>query len=330
MPQAVGVPAKESAGSLLDRRLLFVSGKGGVGKSTVAAGLALLAADRGQRVLVVEVDAKGNLSDFFERPTPGFKPEPLYPGVFGMTMNTEASLREYLKLNLKVPVFGRIGPVARIFDFVATAAPGVKEILTVGKVCWDVRESIAGRSPWDLVIVDAAASGHVVAQLDAPRTLQELVKVGPVRAQTEWMAEILADPTLTELHLVATPEEMPVSETIDLVGQLRTDVQVALGTVFVNRVLPELFTTDEESVFEELRLDPAREQLVRRAGGGAPVVLDGARLAVSMRRTRAAHLARLRESLGLPLAYIPYVFVRHHGLRTTRMVADAIAAELGL
>ena len=89
---------------------------------------------------------------------------------------------------------GRIGPLANVFDFVANAAPGVKEILTVGKVCWEVRESIEGRADWDLVVVDAAATGHVLAQLDAPRTIRELVHTGPIRSQTEWMLEILSDP----------------------------------------------------------------------------------------------------------------------------------------
>ena len=104
-----------------------------------------------------------------------------------MQMSTEASLREYLKVQVRVPVFGRLGPLARVLDFVANAAPGVKEILTVGKVVWELRESIEGRAAWDLVVVDAAATGHVIGQLDAPRAIQELVQVGPVRNQTDWM-----------------------------------------------------------------------------------------------------------------------------------------------
>ena len=114
---------------------------------------------------------------------------------------------------------GRIGPLANVFDFVANAAPGVKEILTVGKVCWEVRESIEGRADWDLVVVDAAATGHVLAQLDAPRTIRELVHTGPIRNQTEWMIEILSDPALTALNVVTAPEEMPVNETIELVAR---------------------------------------------------------------------------------------------------------------
>ena len=123
-----------AAPDLLDRRLLFFTGKGGVGKSTVTAATALLAAERGKRVLLVEVDAKGNLTALFEHAPVGFEPRQVYPGVFAMQMSTEASLREYLKVQARVPVFGRLGPLARAFDFVANAAPGVKEILTVGKV----------------------------------------------------------------------------------------------------------------------------------------------------------------------------------------------------
>ena len=122
------------APALLDRRLLFFTGKGGVGKSTVTAATALLAAEHGKRVLLVEVDAKNNLTALFEHAPVGFEPRQVHPGIFAMQMDTEASLREYLKVQAKVPVFGRIGPMARAFDFVATAAPGVKEILTVGKV----------------------------------------------------------------------------------------------------------------------------------------------------------------------------------------------------
>lgn len=318
------------AAELLDRRLVFVTGKGGVGKSTVAASLALLAANNGQRVLLVEVDAKGNLTDLFEQPPVGFEPRQIVPGVHAMRMDTEASLREYLKLNLKIPVLGRVGPMARVFDFVATAAPGVREILTVGKICWEVRESLEGRSDWDLVVVDASASGHVIAQLAAPDTIQGLVKVGPVRQQTGWMNDILTDGDLTSLVVVATPEEMPVSETIELVERVRSELKVSLGPVVVNRVLPELFTHADEATFEALRDDAPLRVLEARAGSGTEVVLDAARLAVSLRRTRAEHLHRLRDEIDLPLIYVPYLFVREHGLRVTRMVSDALEEEMGL
>jgi anion-transporting ArsA/GET3 family ATPase len=315
---------------LLGLRLLFFTGKGGVGKSTITAAMALLAAEHGKRVLVIEVDAKGNITDRFESRPVGFTPREVHPGVFVLSMDTEASLREYLKLNLKVPVMGRLGPLARVLDFVATAAPGVKEVLTIGKVCWEVREALEGRADWDLVVVDAAATGHVISQLGAPEAIRELVAVGPVRSQTEWMTDILDDPALTALNVVATPEEMPVEETIDLVAKAREELEVPLGAVVVNRVLPELFTHADEQTFEALREPPADEILASRVGAGSTAVLDGARLAVSLRRTRAAHLTRLRHEVDLPMLYVPYLFSRTHGLRETRMVAESLSQELGL
>jgi len=320
----------QPAPGLLDRRLLFFTGKGGVGKSTMAAATALLAANIGKRVLLVEVDAKGDVPAQFEQSPVGFKPREIYPGVLAMAMDTEASLQEYLRLNLRVPVLGRLGPLARVLDFVATAAPGVKEILTIGKIAWEVREAIEGRADHDLVVVDAAATGHIVAQLGAADAIQDLVDVGPLRNQTQWVSEIIADPQLTAVNIVTTPEEMPVAETIELVQRLRSEVRVPLGSVIVNRVLPELFTHTDEETFEALRVPPARELLTARVGAGATQVLDAARLAVLLRRTRAVHLAHLREEVDLPLLYVPYLFVRAHGLRVTRMVADALEQELGL
>jgi anion-transporting ArsA/GET3 family ATPase len=318
-------PGRPASG-LLDLKLIFVTGKGGVGKTTVAAALSLLAAERGKRVLVCEVDAKGDLASLFEAQPTSFAERELVPGVFAMSMDTEASLREYLKLNLRIPVVGRIGPLARAFDFVATAAPGVREILTVGKLCYEVRQR-----HYDVVVVDASATGHIVSQLAAPQAINDLVKVGLIRSQTDWMLEILSDPARTGLVVVTTPEEMPVAETLELVGRVDRETTVRLAAVVVNRVLPELFGRREEEVFEQLREAGATATLSERAGGDADPVLEGARLAVTIRRTRAAHLERLRQGLdpAIPVLLLPYLFSRYHGLRTTRQVAASLGEELG-
>jgi anion-transporting ArsA/GET3 family ATPase len=312
--------------ALLDLKLVFVTGKGGVGKTTVASALALFASQRGKRVLVCEVDAKGEVARFYEAPPTGFAEKELLPGLFVMTMDTEASLREYLKLQLRIPVVGRIGPLAKAFDFVATAAPGVREILTVGKLCYEVRER-----HYDLVIVDAPASGHIVGQLAAPQAINDLVKVGLIRSQTDWMLDILSDPTQTGLIAVCTPEEMPVSETIELAVRVREETTVTMSAVVVNRVLPELFGRQEELVFDALSSPDPSEKLAELVGGDPGPVLDAARLAVTMRRTRSTHLERLREGIdpAVPLLYLPYLFTRSHGLRTTRQVAASLGEELG-
>lgn len=311
---------------LLDRRLIFVTGKGGVGKTTVAASIALLAAERGRRTLVCEVDAKGNLAESFETGPTGFEAREISPRLWAMSMDTEASLRQYLSLQLKLPVLTRIGTLARMFDYVATAAPGVKEIVTVGKLCWEVRED-----HYDTVVVDASASGHVVSQLAAPQAINQLVQVGLVRLQTGWMLDILGDAATTGVVVVATPAEMPVNETIELVDRLRDETNVQLAAVVVNRVLPELFSRGEEELFERLDTDEPRAALDAHLGVDSRPLFDAARLMVATRRGRTEHLERLRDGIdsAVPLLYVPYLFLRSHGLRATHQVADALAAELG-
>lgn len=311
---------------LLDRQLVLVTGKGGVGKTTVASALALCASEHGRRTLLCEVDAKGDVAAYLETDSTTFAAREVLPGLFAMSMDTEASLREYLKLNLRIPVVGRIGPLARAFDFVATAAPGVREILITGKLCYEVRER-----HYDLVVVDASATGHIVSQLAAPQAINELVKVGLIRSQTDWMVEILADPRRTGLVIVTTPEEMPVNETMELAERVERDTDVQLASVIVNRVLPELFGHNEEEVFDRMCEPAPAEALGRLVEGDAGPVLAAARLAVTLRRTRAEHLDRLRSGLhgDVPMLYLPYLFTRFHGLRTIRQMAGSLAEELG-
>jgi anion-transporting ArsA/GET3 family ATPase len=193
-------------------------------------------------------------------------------------------------------------------------------------LCWEVRER-----NWDLVIVDAPASGHVVGQLAAAESINELVKVGRVRDQTRWMIDLLADPEVTGAVIVSAPEEMPVAETLELAGRIRTETQVDLAAVVVNRVLPELFGRGEEEVFDSLCEPAATARLAEAAGGPVAPLLDAARLAVTLRRTRAGHLGHLREGLGdgVPMLFVPYLFTRSFGVRATRSVAAALSDELG-
>jgi len=311
---------------LLDRQLVFVTGKGGVGKSTIAAALALLAAEQGKRTLVCDLDAKGDLADFYETGPTNFTPREVQPRLYAMSMDTEESLKEYLTLQLKLPRMARIGPLARIFEFVATAAPGVKEILTVGKVTWEARER-----HYDLVVVDASPTGHIVGQLDAPNAINELVQVGMVRQQTGWLIDVLSDPTRTGLVIVTTPEEMPVNETIELSGRIEQETKVNLAAIVVNRVLPELFGRGEEEVFERIETPEHAAALSDAVGSDVRPIIQAADLAVTMRRTRAGHLDRLREHVNpsIPLLYVPYLFMRSHGMRTTRQIAEALSMELG-
>lgn len=289
----------------------------------MAAALANLGARSGKRTLVCEMDAKGALAATFDTKPLTFEPREIDPDLLAMAMNTEDSLREYLRLFVKVPLVGRIGPLARTFDFVADAAPGVKEILSVGKLAYEVRER-----HYDLVIVDAESSGHIVAQIAAPRVISELVQVGMVREQTRWMNDILEDPALTGLVIVTTPEEMPVSETIDLIGRLDRETGVAPSGIVANRVLPALFDRRQAEVVD--RLDEVESLLVEAAGPGVRQVLAAAQVTEARRRVGNRHLERLRDEIpaGLPVLYVPELFTKATGRRVVALVAKALAEEL--
>jgi anion-transporting ArsA/GET3 family ATPase len=313
-----------AGGSILDRRLVFVTGKGGVGKTSVAAALAHLAARDGRRTLVCEMDAKGSLAAAFDTSPFEFDAREIEPDLHAMAMNTEDALREYLRLFVRVPFIGRIGPLARTFDFVADAAPGVKEILVVGKLCHEVREE-----HYDLVVVDAESTGHIVAQIGAPTVIRELVQVGLVREQTEWMLDILQDPRRTGVAVVTTPEEMPVTETLGLLGRLEDETGVAATTLIANRVLPALFGRRQSAVVDQL--DACRPLLVGAAGKGAAHVVDAARITEARRRVGAGHLDRLRAGTAdLPMLIVPELFTRATGRRVVQLVADSLAEELDL
>jgi anion-transporting ArsA/GET3 family ATPase len=276
--------------------------------------------------LVCELDAKGDLAASFEAGPTSFEQRLVVPpDLWAMSMDAEASLRQYLALQLRLGKGAHIGPIARMFDFVASAAPGVREIVTVGKLCWEVRER-----HYDMVVVDAVASGHIIGQLAAPQAVNQLVHVGPVRQQTAEMMEILSDKSVSGVLVVATPEEMPVTETLELVGRLEAETTVNLAAVVVNRVLPELFSTREEQVFEALSEPTAMAIADAELGGPVQPLLEAARLMVKMRRSRTTHLERLREQLsrGTPVLYVPYLFLRSYGLRATHQIAASLAAEL--
>ncbi len=310
---------------LLDRNLVVVTGKGGTGKTTVSAALAVLAARLGKRVLICEMDAKGSLASAFDVGPLPYDPLEVGEQLFAMAMNTEDSLREYLRRFVHIPFVTRLGVLARTFDFVADAAPGVKEILSLGKLCYEVRER-----NYDMVIVDGVSTGHVVAQLSAPDAIGELVRVGPVSEQTRWMLDILEDPARSGVVLVTTPEEMPVLETVDLVDQIQAQTRVEVAAVVANRVLPELFGRSEEAVFDALTAPASIDILHDEFGPDVDVVLEGARLAVTMRRGGAAQLEYLRSRLpaGLGVLYVPELFSRSTGRRSVELVADALAEEL--
>jgi anion-transporting ArsA/GET3 family ATPase len=340
---------------ILDRRLLVVTGKGGVGKTTVASALAWQAAALGKRVLLCELDAKGDLLASLQGVSARasapltFAPREVHPRLHAMVMDPEESLKEYLRIYLRLPLVTRIGLLSNAFDFLANAAPGVREIVTIGKLAHEVRER-----HYDLVVVDATASGHIVGLLRAPQAINELVQAGLLRSQTAWILDILGDPKLTGVVAVATPEELPVSETADLFANLASQTNVSVQTVVVNRVLPVPFTHAESLEFAELRKTvvggngsrlPSGAGMTGVSGvtdvsGGlsglagledreSALLVRGVGLAEDLRTESLQHLAALRTIAGaVPVAFVAQLFGVSAGLPATIAVAEMLSEEL--
>jgi anion-transporting ArsA/GET3 family ATPase len=220
---------------VLDKRLLIVSGKGGVGKSAVTAGLALLAQRRGQRVLAMEMGSPGGLSAHFGTGALEFHPREVRPGLHAMQMVRSDALLEYLSIQLNIRGFSGFGPFARAFDALATTAPGIREIITIGKAIWEVKED-----RWDIVIADAPPTGQIGSFLRAPLTIADLVPGGKVRAQADMMRDMLANPEITEMILVTLPEELPTTETQETLEWLASEKVITTPRLVANRVLEEL------------------------------------------------------------------------------------------
>src|SRR4051794_38699533 len=231
---------------LLDKRLVFVTGKGGVGKTTVAACLARVAAERGKRVIVCEVAGEEGSHDEVE----------VAPGIHSLAVDPEQAMREYLTDQVG-GALSKMMTSSRIFTYLAAAAPGLRELLMMGKV-WDLAQldqRRTGDTPYDLVVLDAPATGHALGMLRTPRTFRDVARVGPISRQAGRIDTFLTDPQLTGIVAVAAPEEMPVNETIDFITALGDEMQLAPDAVVVNGVYPNRFRDAEAAAIEALGVD---------------------------------------------------------------------------
>ena len=217
-------------------RLAIVTGKGGVGKSAVAAALALQAVRSGRRVLAVSMTESAGLADHLGVEQLGPDPHEIRTGLSALQVERPAALDEYLRLQVGVPKFARLGPIADAFDALASAAPGIREVITMGKVLYEVRRG----NTWDLVVADGPPIGQIGSHLRAPRTVSDLVPTGRIREQSAWMEGIMADPEKSGLVLVTLAEELPTLETAEAMVWLENSDLISTRSIVTNRVLEPL------------------------------------------------------------------------------------------
>ena len=285
--------------ALLDKRLIVVTGKGGVGKTTVAVALGLVAARAGKRTIVAEVAQQERVSRVFRREGLGYSEAELTDNLFGISVNPERALKEYLGQQ----VGGALGSLLfnnRVFEYFAAAAPGVRELATIGKV-WELAqpERRSEGEPFDLVIMDAPASGHGLGLLRSPRTFGDIARVGPIRRRADIIHGFLTDRRQTGVVAVALPQEMPVNETLEFRGKLRADMAMDTHAVVVNSLLPERFSADEAERIEAVNGDH-----------GSAEVAAALRAALSEHRRARGQRTQLRRlKKDVPdVVTLPYLF----------------------
>ncbi|MGB0588547.1 MAG: ArsA family ATPase [Myxococcota bacterium] len=289
----------------LEKRFVIVAGKGGVGKSTVCAALGLAAARAGRKTIITELNTQEKIPHLFGKPPSGSRPAEVAPNLYSMNIQPEPALHEYAIRKVR---FERV--YKAVFEQEAVKRllrmlPGATELLVLGKAFDLERDRDRnGKPDWDMVIVDAPATGHGVSLLRLPQTLLEVVPTGPMADETRAMRDLLTDPVRTMMHVVALPEEMPVRETFDLMEQVETVLQIPKGFLFINGVWPEV--ADPET------LDTAAR--VGDASGGSDPVLSGAmsclNAQVQRRRFQEPYIQELRDGIDMPIIELPFLFRR--------------------
>ena len=298
--------------ALLQRRLLVVTGKGGVGKTTVAAALGLVAARAGKRTIVAEVAQRGDVTSVFDREgSRPFEEVQLAPNLFHISIDPQDALEEYLRDQLPSGAVAQVLIRSKIFAMVAAATPGMRELLTVGKL-WELAQMnrrTPGADAYDLVVVDAPATGHGVAVLSAPRTFAAAAGGGPVARQGKIIDAMLSDPEQIAVIAVAKAEELAVTETGALRGSLKERMGLPLERVIANMLDPDRFSPREATRLRARADHPA----VKRA-------LRGHQRALRQR----AQLARLRKLTG----QAPARLALHPGGPDLERLADELEEQL--
>ncbi len=317
---------ESSTRPLLERRLVIVTGKGGTGKTTVAAALALAGARAGKRVLVAEVSADEQIPDLVApgSPASGYRGRSLRPRLDSMQIDPFEALAEYLGLQIGVP-----GMVRRVLETAAfrqlmNAAPGWRELITLGKV-WHLEQMREGDAErYDLIVVDAPATGHGVAFLSAPSVVVSAVRAGPLRRHSKAVEEMIEDPERTLLLPVALAEELPMRETAELVARARSEVGIAMDRVIVNAVAAPPFPAELAELDRHLAALPPELDL-----GALPPPRTLVACASFLRSRYELNRTYVREigaATSLPVVELPYLVAGFENEASLETLSQALLA----
>lgn len=299
-------------------RVVIVAGKGGVGKTTTTAALALAAARTGMSVLILEVEGKSGLSAMFGRPPLTYEEMELAPGIRARTLTPDEALLDYLH-NAGLRRISKRLVNSGALDVVATAVPGMKDILVLGKV-----KQLELRRAADVILLDAPAAGHAVSFLLSPRGLLDAVRVGPIRKQAADVIDMLSDPARCQVVLVTLPEETPVNELVDTAFAIEDRVGVSLGPIVVNGCYPHLEVIEDE---DEIERD-AQLADVFVSERESRDLARAAEFRARRQELQASEADRLADRLPLPQVRLPFLFHAELGRPELDVLADAFTTGI--
>lgn len=294
-----------------DRRLLILSGKGGVGKSTVAVALGLRAAEQGLETLICEMGENEKIAPLFGRAASSFRETPLgVPRLSSIYLDPQEAFNDYVRASLKLAALARPLIESRLIRAFVQAAPGLKEIMTLTKLMeFERLKDRKGKPKYDLIILDAPATGHGMSLFRSPMLAMRATKVGPIYQKAKLISDLLADTARTRMHIVTLAEEMPVAETLEMIAAMRGDLHIPLGDIVINAVAPPAFQEASGELLNALQQAP----VITAAAGCWGAIGPQAVMAVAAHmdgrsRLNAHYVRQLQDSTDLATIVLPFVF----------------------
>jgi anion-transporting ArsA/GET3 family ATPase len=311
---------------LLSRRLIVLSGKGGVGKSVVGAALALAARARGRRVLLVEVSAPVEAARLLGGPPSKGRETEVLPGLSTVNLDSSAVMDQYVRHVVPVDLLARRILASPVYRRFFAAAPGLRELMVLGKimVLEEARARLSRKPAWDLIVVDAPATGHGLAFLKVPLAASRAIPVGPVGHNARRVLKLLRDAKRTAVVVVAVPEEMAVVEALEFHRLAVEELEVEPAAAVLNACHERRFSDPEEAEILRLTADEARGAL--EPGVPLPAALRAARRQIRRRRLTRLYQGRLKRGLPVPLASLPFVFCERMSRDELELLAGRLEA----
>jgi anion-transporting ArsA/GET3 family ATPase len=308
--------------SLFEKRFVIVAGKGGVGKSTMCAALGLAAARRGKKTIIAELNTREKASQFFGKAPSGYRPQELTQNLYSINIRPAEALHEYGLMKLRLEQVYKLVFENPAMKKLLQMVPGMNETFLLGKVFNMERErDRQGKPLWDMIVVDAPATGHGVSLLRLPQVVLEVVKSGPMADEMRAMRDLLLDRRRTAINVVTLPEEMPVRETIELGRQIDETLRIPKGCLLVNQVWPPLMPAPDRAIFETLvEVRGADDPTLARA-------LSCVKRFARRRELQDRYLRELELRLAMPQIQVPFLFRRDFDAEAVAQVSDHLIKE---